>query len=234
MGRSRTTWMRLKNSIEAHYVEANTKAGTRLPNMTDLCDLFKASRKTIDKALDRLLIEGILSYRVSTGLVWTGIQVSTSVPRGALHHVLELRLAIEPMAARLATRALSNGTAGAGDRSAFERAYVAVGDSLESDDVKQAYSADKAFHSAMLRLVENPMLRASVERMEHWLGDNVKDVVTDLFKVKDYRTNTDQQHSAIYEAIIGGEEDEAYRAAYNHLDYAHGLIVLRYRTQQTG
>ena len=223
----RRLWSEVRDDIEERYL--SEKAGTEVPGFDTLAADFGTSTPTVKKALDQLLVEGFMTYRASTGLVFTGLQAGGVPQKGELHQVLEVRLSLEPVAARLAANAIKEGKAKRQDVDAFERAYVKLSDAFAQTIVKEAFQTDRDFHQAMFVLVDNPLLRSIVDRTNVWLKKNVEEVVRSLFDDPDYREETIKQHDAIYEAVRDGDGDAAHGAALRHLDFAHGEIIKRFR-----
>jgi DNA-binding GntR family transcriptional regulator len=144
----RRLWDEVRDDIEEHYL--TTKAGTEVPGFDTLAADFGTSPPTVKKALDQLIVEGFMTYRATTGLVFTGFQAAGVPQKGELHQVLEVRLSLEPVAARLAANGIKEGAASRQDVDAFEKAYVKLSDAFAQKNVMEAFQADRNFHASSL------------------------------------------------------------------------------------
>ena len=133
----------------------------------------------------------------------------------ALHHTWEVRLALEPLAARLAATRASADEVAALLRLVGERAPT----------VDAYHTFDSRFHASVARASDNPLLLESVERARAsfftwanslWLnveGSNLGSVLG-----MDPETAMKADHGPIAEAIAARDPDEAQAAMARHLE----------------
>ena len=165
---SQQTAQRLYNMI---VVEKRLGAGDKLPNELELAQQLSVSRATLREAIHALTTQGVLEVRRGRGTFVSG-QVdqvedfgfsSLERMRGQLRDLFELRLIVEPKAARLACQRASEGELeeilDLGRE--VERRIRAGQDRTESD---------RAFHAAIVRAAHNefmmrllPMISQAVE-----------------------------------------------------------------------
>lgn len=182
--------------------------------------------ETMSRALNMLLVEGFLVYRSGRGLLLAG---EGGFAESELAATLEFRLQIEPGAAALAARDWLGPVTPA--KEAFRKAYRAL-QGARYDKLAEA-KADRAFHEAIRGLVRNPLLRRALAQSEELILANVIDVVTRLYGDTEYLRKTREQHDSIHDAIKLGDEKEARKAMFDHLEYAHGQIANWLRAQES-
>lgn len=151
------------NELGRRIVSGAYPAEALLPNEEHLCHEFKVSRTALREAIKVIAAKGLLESRPRIGtrvrardqwnlldpdiLAW---RCATGADPEFLRHLTELREIIEPAAASLA----------AGSRSPAQLA--AIGSALQSMEnaitLAQWVEADLAFHTAILKGTNNPLL----------------------------------------------------------------------------
>lgn len=151
------------NELGRRVVGGMYAAGALLPNEDHLCIELAVSRTALREAIKVLAAKGLLEPRPRIGtrvrvteqwnlldpdiLAW---RCATSADAEFLQHLTELREILEPSAAALAATSHS-----AGQLADISRALDAMQDANQiSDWVK----ADLAFHTAILKATNNPLL----------------------------------------------------------------------------
>ncbi len=127
---------------------------------------FSASRTVVREALRVLESKGMVTARPRVGTwtlppeAWDAIdpdviawRVGGPGGREHLRELLELRLAIEPQAARMATRHRRPD-----ELSAVAAAYAQMADAVERDDGAAFQDADSRFHAALIRASGNTLI----------------------------------------------------------------------------
>jgi len=127
---------------------------------------FQASRTVVREALRVLESKGMVSARPRVGTwplppeAWDAIDpdvISWRVhgPDRAHHlrELIELRLAIEPLAARMASHHRKPG-----ELSAMATAYELMADAVDRRDIEAFQDADREFHAAMIRASGNALI----------------------------------------------------------------------------
>jgi DNA-binding FadR family transcriptional regulator len=127
---------------------------------------FSASRTVVREALRVLESKGMVTARPRVG-TWTlppeawdavdpdviGWRINGPDGRHHLHELLELRLTIEPQAARLAAQHRRPG-----ELSAMAAAYELMADAVERRDTAAFHDADSEFHAALIRASGNALI----------------------------------------------------------------------------
>lgn len=144
-------------------VSGSYPAGAVLPNEEQLCQGLQVSRTALREAVKVLAAKGLLEARPRTGtrvrprdqwnlldpdiLAW---RCATGADAEFLRHLTELREIIEPAAAALA----------ANSRTPEQLAAIAAAlqDMRQAPAIAQWIAADLAFHTAVLRATNNPLL----------------------------------------------------------------------------
>lgn len=138
-------------------------AGAQLPNEEQLCLELQVSRTALREAVKVLAAKGLLESRPRIGtrvrarelwnlldpdiLAW---RCATGADAEFLRHLTELREIIEPAAASLAAKSRTEE-----QLHAIELAFKAM---ESAETITQWVEADLAFHTAVLRATNNPLL----------------------------------------------------------------------------
>lgn len=202
-------------------------AGDRLPTENQLAQRFSVSRPVVREALQRLQSDGVVMARQGSG---TYVQRSPShrvaelTTQQSLHEVLqvmELRMALEEMAARLAARNRTDE-----DLRAIELARQTMSDVFGQGVA--AKEADYAFHRAIAVASGNALL---VEAMDQ-LSDRMKGAMNVTLSLTreasaQRRVRVLDEHDRIVHAIRVGDADSASIAMRYHLDQARNRLLDR-------
>ena len=151
------------HELGRRVVSGTYGAGALLPNEDQLCQELQVSRTALREAVKVLAAKGLLEPRPRIGtrvrvreqwnlldpdiLAW---RCATGADSEFLRHLTELREIIEPAATALA----------ATSRSAEQLAAIAsaLKDMREASAIAHWVQADLAFHTAVLRATNNPLL----------------------------------------------------------------------------
>jgi GntR family transcriptional regulator, transcriptional repressor for pyruvate dehydrogenase complex len=203
-------------------------AGDRLPTENQLAQRFSVSRPVVREALQRLQTDGVVIARQGSG---TYVQRSPSqrvaelTSQVSLHEVLqvmELRMALEELSARLAARNRTDEQV-----RTIEQACQALGEVFGQEAA--AKEADYAFHRAIAVASGNGLL---VEALDQ-LSDRVKggmNVTLSLTRdaSEQRRARVLDEHDRIVHAIRIGDADSAAIAMRYHLDQARNRLLDRH------
>jgi GntR family transcriptional repressor for pyruvate dehydrogenase complex len=159
---------RLSDTIYGHLLDeimaGRFSMGDRLPTENQLAHRFSVSRPVVREALQRLQTDGVVIARQGSG---TYVQRSPSqrvaelTSQVSLHHVLqvmELRMALEELSARLAARHRTDEHI-----RAIEQARAQLSDLLGQGEPAQ--EADYAFHRAIAVASGNAMLLEALDQL---------------------------------------------------------------------
>jgi DNA-binding FadR family transcriptional regulator len=198
------------NELGRRVVSGSYTAGALLPNEELLCRELEVSRSALREAVKVLAAKGLLEPRPRIGtrvrpreqwnlldpdiLAW---RCATGADAEFLRHLTELREIIEPAAASLA----------ANSRSEAQLAAIAsaLSDMHQAAAIAQWIEADLAFHTAVLRATNNPLLMplAAIigSALEALLG------VT-AHSAEDFKRAL-PDHQKVFEAIQSGDAQSA-------------------------
>ena len=190
-------------------------AGDRLPPERELARQLGVSRTTVREAVRVLEGEGLVEIkRGSSG----GISVRPQSPGPAelrrrlreFEEIIEFRLAVEPMAARLAALRRTKTDIAALDRT-FEwlEALAATGaEGAVSDWVR----ADGEFHLLIARMSRNPRLLAAIEEARAGMFLPIGAVFGRL------ESRAHVMHAELHQSIVAGDADRAGAAMTAHVE----------------
>ncbi len=198
------------NELGRRVVSGAYPAGALLPNEDQLCQELQVSRTALREAVKVLAAKGLLEPRPRIGtrvrvrdqwnlldpdiLAW---RCATGVDAEFLRHLTELREIIEPAAASLA----------ATSRTGPQLAAIgsALGEMRNASTIAQWVEADLAFHTAVLRATNNPLLMplAAIigSALESLLGVTARSAV-------DFKRGL-PDHQKVFEAIESGDAQSA-------------------------
>ncbi|MES2632161.1 MAG: FadR/GntR family transcriptional regulator [Pseudomonadota bacterium] len=208
-------------------MDGRFSAGDRLPTENQLAQRFAVSRPVVREALQRLQSDGVVMARQGSG---TYVQRSPSqrvaelTQRQSLHEVLqvmEFRMAIEELSARLAARHRTEDQI-----REIERARRALSDSFGEGGL--AKEADFAFHHAIAVASGNGLLVEAIDQLKDRVvgGMNVTLSLTREASEK-RRDRVLDEHDRIVHAIRVGDSESAAIAMRYHLDQARNRLLDR-------
>jgi DNA-binding FadR family transcriptional regulator len=198
-------------SIGRSILRGEVAAGAALPVEDVLAASHGVSRAVVREAMKVLAAKGMVSIRPSAGtrvlprgrwqlldpdvLDWLG---GSAPEPDFVTELLELRLMIEPEAARLAAR-----RATAADVAAMRAALVRMGAALDGEG--DYVSADIAFHEALLEAAHNRFLNQLGGAMARLLRFS-----TNLsWRYPDAARGSLPVHGAVLEAVARGDGEDA-------------------------
>ena len=223
---------RLSDSIYGHLLDeimaGRFSAGDRLPTENQLAQRFSVSRPVVREALQRLQTDGVVIARQGSG---TYVQRSPSqrvaelTSQVSLHEVLqvmELRMALEELAARLAARNRSDEQV-----RAIEQARKALGDAFGQGAA--AKEADYAFHRAIAVASGNPLLVEALDQLSERVKGGMNVTLSLTREASEQRRiRVLDEHDRIVHAIRIGDGDSASIAMRYHLDQARNRLLDRH------
>jgi DNA-binding FadR family transcriptional regulator len=209
--------------------------GSALPVEAELGDWLGASRTVVREATKVLAAKGMLRSRPKVGTVvldranWDVLDpqlLRWMLDHGPMEDVIrditEVRLIIEPAAARLAAERRTPQ-----DADDVARLVAAMGDALDDDDAYVA--ADLAFHSALLALTAN----ATLVRLAGAIGAGLRASRQLSVHAPGGPASAMAEHQAVADAVIAGRPDDAERAMRDLivLTGSHLGLLLRNRRE---
>lgn len=170
------------------------------------------SRQPVQQALLLLRKQGLL--RDAPG---RGLEVAPIDPQ-QVHHVYELRAAIEGLAARRAAE-------GAAERASLQApALIEAGrKAVASGSIARMTAADLRFHEFVYELSGNPLIARAMST--HWTF--TQRLMGEVLTRDEQPVDIWDQHERIARAIAAGEADRAEALAREHLMQASRYMVAR-------
>jgi len=127
-----------------------------------------------------------------------------------MRELLELRLGLEPVAARLGATAMEHLQASLVHQAA--RTMVEAG---RAGDGRRYLEADIAFHTAVLHGSGNAVLGHFATQVEALLRTRVEEK---RFTITDYTPTAAEQHLALAEALLARDPDASFAACWALID----------------
>ncbi|MFC7404180.1 GntR family transcriptional regulator [Georgenia alba] len=172
------------------------------------------SQTPVREALHKLAAEGVVVHHHLSGY-----RVAPKLSKEQFEHLVEFRLALEPVAARNAAERMSKEMFGELEHLNSEMATVLT--TAESDHGYAAFSRfDAQFHDAIARGGGNPYIRESLLRLH---------LHTHLFRLANYQqitTRAVDEHAEVLAALRARDPGEAALSMRQHIHLSAG----RFRT----
>lgn len=186
--------------------------GERLPTEPELMRHFGVSRQTIREALCALESMGLLAVRagihggayirsVDMDTAQAGLSNFLSGKDFSINNITEVRLALEPYAARVAA-AHMDGQAKSDLRSLVARSRKAI---EQEEEVRKLRRSEVAFHELIIAATENPIFILMHHFSEHLLWDVKKQLKTQ----REFSLQVLAAHEKILAAIEESDENLA-------------------------
>lgn len=181
--------------LRRSIVLGDTKSGTRI-NERLVAEKLGISRVPVREAMLCLHGEGLLSKSKC------GLEVTRLSPEDA-EHQLEFRVIVECAAVRLASRRLSDE-----DAEQLQEELSRQSALVHEQDWRALHESDLRFHQLLLKATNNPFLNRLTGTIALGL------LYTGL---ENESTSVVEEHRAILEAVIQGDEDEASHLMHLHV-----------------
>ena len=205
------------DSIKESIENGQFPVGKKLPAELELCKLMYVSRSSVREALYQLQAQGYVELQAGKGAFVRSKKPNdtyeairqwfiSSAPN--LEDFIEVRLAIDPLAASLAS---VKGTEKeirqlADIHEQFAKANTA-------NDVPRLVSLDEQFHSQILKMSHNVLLK----QISELLLKELKQYRTMSITAKKNSDNTVAEHGAVLQAIASRNKEKAQKAMIRHL-----------------
>ena len=189
--------------------------GEKLPTEKELCQRLGVGRGTVREAFRLLQAKGYVELKPGRG----AFVALPSDEMGAiewlvlneqqLHDAIEIRRALEPMAARrMAERRDENAI------EALERLHAEFLSAVKSDNNKRIAELDERFHTAITLGSGNQLLISILQQV----NQEIKTFRSKTFSVPQNVRNAVDPHNRILRTIQAGDADGAEAAMRAHLD----------------
>lgn len=208
---------RVYGQLLEFIVEQNLDQGDRMPSENELCRLTAVSRPIVREALMRLQADGLIESRRGSGSY-----VRQRPPERQIQHLrpaavrarletFEVRIALEPVAARLAALHRS------------EAELQAIREAVQGLIAAQAAGEpggdhDLRFHRAIAQASHNPMFAVALDALDARVEGMIVPSLTLLADGAHERAaRVEREHIAVLEAIERADADCAEAAMRLHL-----------------
>jgi DNA-binding FadR family transcriptional regulator len=207
--------------------DGHFKPGDQLASERQLCEQFSVSRPVIREALSQLRAEGLINVRQGRGAFVAEarqrqvfrLAPGSLVEKSAQAHVLELLLAIEVSATKLAAARRTEDDLRKIRRALVGMEYAIVNDQLGDEE-------DFAFHQAIADATYNPHFRQLSEHLEHSVRGLIRQARSHTADLSGELVKAVQdEHKAIFDAIVAGDPEAAGVAAETHLRNAAARLA---------
>src|SRR5262245_7128299 len=177
---------------------------------TQLCAHYRLGKAPVRMALNRLAHDGLVRAMPRRGYMVTPVTVRD------IHDVFELRLMLEPVAARMAAGKVDTQKLQALDETC--RAGYQPGD-LRS--TSRFLDANKAFHVAIAQATGNVRLAGAIEQ----LLDEMTRLLHLGLGLRNRSQEMLQEHRALTKALTRGDGDTAERICREQIENARNMVL---------
>lgn len=192
---------KIREALKEEIVSGKLDPGSRIDEQ-ELMDRFGVSRTPAREAIQQLISVGLVTTLPRQGAMVATLSLQEYIA------MLEILLELEGLAARLAARRMP-----AARRSQLEQAYKACQQAAAKNDPAEYDRTNRNFHEIIydssLNEVLARQLRAMRLRMRH--------PQRALFDRPNRMSNSLAEHQILFDAILAGDEEAAYRAMTNHI-----------------
>jgi GntR family transcriptional repressor for pyruvate dehydrogenase complex len=213
----------LVGRLRAHVLEAQLKAGDRLPPERQLAEDLSVSRASVRQALVALEVQGLIEIRHGGGSFLLKDDLNP-VPfaqvldlRRRLPDILDAREALEVKLAELAAERHSGE-----DLAAIEAALAVMAKGITEEGT--GAEGDAAFHSAVTAAAHSPLLAHIMEQ----LADDIRESRRESLSQAGRPTISLQQHHEIADAIAKADPRAARKAMRHHLRNVRDVRLLHW------
>jgi GntR family transcriptional regulator, transcriptional repressor for pyruvate dehydrogenase complex len=191
--------------------------GDKLPAELELCRQLGVSRSTVREAYRMLNAYGMVEMRPGRGafvrqlqrrMDHEGVRAWFIEKEAELFELMEVRMAVEPIAVRLAIKRATEGQV----RTIVE-IHERFVDAAERLDALELATLDEAFHTAIVEASNNRLL-VKINRL---IDDEFKEYRTKAFSVEENVAHALKPHGDIVEAILEKDTARALEGMTNHL-----------------
>ncbi len=217
---------RVVGELERIILDGALKPGERLPAERVLAAQLGVSRPSLREALKTLEVRGLVSIRQGGGTYVTRLldnSFSQPLARLLSKHpenlpdLLEMRQTLESFAAyQAAVRATAT------DRQNLRERFAA----LEQVVGEPALDArkDAEFHLAIAEAAHNVVLLHFMRGLFDLLHASIRASLERIYALPGARRAVQEQHAALYEAVMAGDPKAAHQASQGHLDYVRQAL----------
>jgi GntR family transcriptional repressor for pyruvate dehydrogenase complex len=218
----------IAHHLERLILEGSLRPGEQLLPERELATRFDVSRPSLREALDKLEARGLLvserggSTRVAP-LLGEGFtapirEILTARPETVFDY-LEFRRLVEGAATGLAALRATDV-----DRAGLERRFAVLEAAHAADDRTTEAEAGADFHLALYEASHNLVMLHVMRALSDLLCHDVFYSRAILYRRQAVRDLMLDQHRAILDAVLAGDEAAARAAAWSHIDFTRDAL----------
>ena len=177
---------------------------------TQLCSQYRIGKAPVRMALNRLAHDGLVRAIPRRGYRVAPVTVKD------VHDVFELRLMLEPTAARMAA-----GKIGAQRMRVLDEVARSSYQPGDPGSTSRFLEASKAFHVAIARATGNARLAEAIER----LLDDMTRLLHLGLGLRDRSQELSRAHRALVKALARGDGDTAERICREQIETARNMVL---------
>ena len=204
-----TVFLTLRKAI----LTGKLSPGERLTEIR-LGNLLGTSRTPIREAIRKLELEGLVVI-----IPGSGARVA-QITEEELQEVMEIRLALDALCARLASRRITEE-----EKNRIRAANVAFKEAVSKKNQIAITEADVEFHDVIIAAAKNLKLSSILER----LADNLYRYRFEYIRDENRYDRLVREHDLLVQAILAGDEEQAARAAAIHVENQRESILEQIR-----
>lgn len=195
------------DALRARIANGDWPVGGRIPPEAELSRQLGVSRNTLREAVRCLAHAGMLEVRQGDGTyvraAADGSETLRRIARASLRDRIEVRCALEEVAARLAA-----GRRSQADLTALTQAREACQRLQNRRPLEDYVTSDFAFHHRIVTAAGNPAL----EELYLYFSAAIRDSIRTSTGDADLPEPSEEQHAAVLDAVARGDGDGAARA----------------------
>lgn len=192
--------------------------GERLPTEGEICERYGVSRTVLREAVSRLKAEGMIETRQGSGTYVLGpsfrtpfrFDASAGGTKDAIVKLAELRLGVEGTAAGLAA-ARATPAQRRRLRQCLERMASAVRNGTDGSQ------ADLEFHETVAEATGNAHYRLFMDYLRQAFAVAIDTARRNSAREEGLSQAVQEEHAAVYEAIVAGDAAAAEKAMKRHI-----------------
>ncbi|WP_030988831.1 FadR/GntR family transcriptional regulator [Streptomyces sp. NRRL S-1813] len=207
------------DTLRAQLTAGEWQVGSRIPTEHALAEQLQVGRNTVREAVRVLVHAGMLRSRQGEGTFVISTtdpgDIMRGVQRAGIRDVLELRIALEAEAARLA--ALRHQPADLERMRSALDAQAELADAAgqpHSDTLELYADHDIAFHKAVVEAAHNTALTATYG----WFSSSVRESLVSYLDDRAMPEIVHGDHVAVLDAIAAGDPEAAQQAIRDVLE----------------
>lgn len=212
---------RVAATLREQITQGGFSPGDVLPPETVIAERLGVSRTVLREAVSRLKVDGLVSSKQGVGLMVLDNRPSSVLRlRAASAHdleevisIVELRLGFEIEAAGFAAMRRD-----AGDLEEMRQALAEMRAAVESGEESIGVEADFRFHRAIANATRNSNYISLFGFLAQLYRHNLVVSRERSAKLAPRGRLAQQEHEAIYQAILAGDADAARQAARTHVE----------------